>query len=347
MKRVSPQSPTPWSLTVGFGIFCLLISAIGSNAVAQKQPQVLKLEVDADDKTFCQSSNQTAFCEFYGRYASVGAVNYTKVQARNEMIQLVRGQVDTYYKLRKDGRKTKLRWLQTLLDFLEVGASTSIAIMNGERARGVVGAALSGFQGGRTAFNKNFEVLQTQVLVNKMNANRAEVFTEILRSTSKNSEEYSWYAAKNDLRRYLFAGTFNNALDSLVEETGGNVVRAERTLRVVETGLVVGEVTRKSVDLSRLAAEAIVTLQSALQTGGTSKQKASDALRAILLALNDDPEIKDALTRLPAPVSETSDASVIGPALIQVKGKFLDEGKDDVVMTINQTIVDITAKIMK
>jgi hypothetical protein len=313
--------------------------------MGQKQPKVLKLDVDADDKTLC-ASNASEYCVFYGRYDKPGAVNYQRVQARNEMIQLVRGQIDTYYKLRKDGRKTKLRWLQTLLDFLEIGAATSIAIMNGERAKTVVGAALNGFQGGRTAFNKNFEVLQTQVLINKMNSNRAEIFTEILRSMSKNAEDYSWYAAKNDLRRYLFAGTFNNALDSLVEETGANVSRAERTLRVIEKGLVVGEVPRKSVDLSRLAAEALAKLDAALKsTDEPTKQKATDTLRTILLALNDDPEIKDALGRVP--VSSISDGAAIRKALIDVKGAFLDEGDDALVMQINQTIVDITEKMMK
>lgn len=344
MRNITLNTKAISILVLSFAILALLPSLEAGAVWAQKQPTVLKLDVDADDKTLCASSNGSGYCEYYNRYAATGAVNYARVQARNDMIQLVRGQVDTYYKLRKDGRKTKLRWLQTLLDFLEVGASTSIAIMNGERARGIVGAALSGFQGGRTAFNKNFEVLQTQVLINKMNSNRAEVFTEILRNMNKNAEDYSWYAAKNDLRRYLFAGTFNNALDSLVEETGGDVVRAERTLRVIEKGLIVGEVTPKSVDLSRLAAQAIVKLQAALGVAAT-KQKATDALHAILLALNDDPEIRSALEN--EGVSATSEGEPIRVALLNIKGKFLDEGKDDVVTAINQTIVDITEKTMK
>ena len=168
---------------LSFSVLCLLVysSSIGI-AMGQKKPTSLKLDVDSDDKQICTNSSikDSQFCDYYDAYNKTGATGAEKAQARNEMIELVRGQVDTYYKMRKDGKRTKIKWLQTLLDFLEVGAATAITIMNGERAKTVVGAALNGFQGGRTSFNKNFEILQTQVLINKMNTNRAQIFTEIV-----------------------------------------------------------------------------------------------------------------------------------------------------------------------
>lgn len=331
------------SFLLPFAVLLILCSIGIDTTLGQKKPTALKLDADADDKKLCAQAplQGSQFCDYYQQYNQSGATEAQRRLARNEMIQLVRGQVDTYYKLRKDGRKTKIRWLQTLLDFLEIGAATSIAIMNGERARGVVGAALSGFQGGRTAFNKNFDVLQTQVLINKMKANRAEIFTEIVRSTRKTPSGYSWYAAKNDLRRYLFAGTFNDALDTLVDESGAGVVSAEKTLRVVEQGTIFGAVAPGSVSIARLAAAALIELREALKNDAT-KSAALQTLRAIVTALNEDEEIKAQLAA--QSITASSEGEAIRKALMSIRGTFLDEGKDSLVSTINQTIVDLTAK---
>jgi hypothetical protein len=314
---------------------CIL--AVGSS-LAQKKPTALKLDADADDKSLCEGAlKESQFCEYHKTYNRPSSTEAQKRSARNEMIQLVRGQVDTYYKLRKDGRKTKIRWLQTLLDFLEIGAATSIAIMNGERARGVVGSALTGFQGGRTAFNKNFEILQTQVLINTMNTNRANIFAEIVTSSARPSSDYTWYAAKNDLRRYLFAGTFNNALDTLVDQTGANVERAERNLRAV------GEISAGDLRVARNAQQSLVLLREAL-TSAATRDKATETLRAILVVLNDNLEVRSALAA--ESISAASDGAAIRAGLILARGKLLQAGKDNLVTLINQTIVDITAEKM-
>ena len=270
-------------------LFLFVCWSTAGVALAQKKPAALKLDADADDKTLCTKGSLTSseFCGYYNNYSRASTTE-ERAFARNNMIDLVRGQVDTYYKLRKDGRKTKIRWLQTLLDFLEIGAATSIAIMNGERARGVVGAALTGFQGGRTAFNKNFEILQTQVLINKMNANRAEIFTEILRNKGLRPNDYSWYAAKNDLRRYLFAGTFNNALDTLVNETGAEVTAAENSLRIVEARPLVPPATPSQRTNARRARVIKDELRAALDgTDQVKKAAATKTLQTIVSRIED------------------------------------------------------------
>jgi hypothetical protein len=209
--------------------------------------------------------------------------------------------------------------------------------MNGERARGIVGAALSGFQGGRTAFNKNFEVLQTQVLINTMNANRADIFTEIVTSSARPSSDYTWYAAKNDLRRYLFAGTFNNALDTLVDQTGANVQQAEENLRAV------GEISAGDLRTARNAQQSLLALREGLASDAT-KEKALETLRAIVVALNENSEVRSALRV--ENIAVTSEGSAIRSGLILARGKLLQAGRDDLVTLINQTIVDITAEKM-
>jgi hypothetical protein len=337
---------------IAFSVLCFLIySSSISMALGQKKPTALKLDVDTDDSQICGTQgkgylNGTQFCALYrSYYINLNAGNLAGAQAdRNEMIEIVRGQVDTYYKLRKDGRSTKIRWLQTVLDFLEIGGALAITIMNGERAKTIAGAAIGALQGGRTVVNKNFELLQTQVLINKMNTKRAQIFTEIVQAkdkpvrAEKASDAYSWYQAKNDLRRYLLAGTFDDALDSLVRESGAEVVAAERKLRVVEKGLVVGEIGPGSLLESRNAAQVLIKLRTAL-TKEETKDAAQKTLRAIVAALSEDDE-RIAAELSAENITTSSEGETIRKALMKIRSKFLEAGDDDLVDKINQAIVE-------
>ncbi len=254
------------------------------------------------------------------------------------MIEVVRGQVDTIYKLRKDGRKTKIRWLQTLLDFLEIGKAGAIGIMNGERAKTVTGIGLNILQGGRTSFNKNFEILQTQVLINKMNSNRADVFTEIVQKKALSADDYSWYAAKNDLRRYLLAGTFNNALDSLVDETGAAVVVAQNNLRVVQNQIIIGATTSQKLIASDTSKKALKELSDNLSVAAPAPATALGKLQAIVTELYKDDKLKQLLG------AKNVDATSLGPAiitaLIQIRRDLTILGNDELVLRINNVIVE-------
>lgn len=324
---------------MSFSILCLLIFSLGSGTtIAQKKPTSLKLDVDSDDKQICSNSSikDSQFCDFYEAYHNDGATADKKKAARNEMIELVRGQVDTYYKMRKDGRRTKIKWLQTLFDFLEVGAATAISIMNGERAKTVVGAALNGFQGGRTALNRNFEILQTQALINQMNSDRARIMTEIVGNLDKPASEYSWYAAKNDLRRYLLAGTFNNALDNLVEETGSDAAQAERNLRIVEKRKILREISAEAADRADKAFRIINDLEKALKDNAT-RENATKALRKIFAELDDD-KFKRFFTD--NGITATSEGAKILAALKILIGNLADEDDEDSLEKVENKIIE-------
>lgn len=341
-------------------LFTLVYSSGTSIALGQKKPKTLKLDVDADDKQLCvigssnksdgdqvqyqnNPKNKSQFCEYFDAYdAAKKAENVAGAKtARNEMIDLVRGQVDTYYKLRKDGRKTNIRWLQTLLDILEIGTATSITIMKGERAKTVVAAALNGLQGGRTAFNKNFEILQTQVLINKMNANRAEILTEIFKNRDLDIDDYSWYAAKNDLRRYLFAGTFNNALDTLVDETGADVIEAERELREVGEQKLTTSATLTDAKLAEDSAAIKKDLRKKLKGTDEEKADALKKIKAIVTALESDDAIQKLLESKDI-TSDSADGEKILNALRDIIIEQTREGRAgrDIIAKINRTFIE-------
>lgn len=312
-------------------IFLLLIVTLFSSMLmAQKKPTTLKLDVDTDDMQLCASGGSSIstsqFCVlFRSYYSNLNSGNFAGAQVdRNEMIEIVRGQVDIFYKQRKDGRSTKIRVFQTILDFLRIGGELAVTIMNGERAKTIVGAALSGLNSGQGAFNKNFQILQTQVLINKMNANRAEIMTEILTRKSLGPRDYSWYGAKNDLRRYLFAGTFDNALDTLVNETGSEVVKAEENLKAA---------TEKDLFKARCAKDTLADLDAALKSPTTSEE-ATKQLRAAVGRLMKNTEIAPRLSG----INTSSEGRAIWDALFKLRGDFAIEGRADLSKEINRAI---------
>lgn len=337
-------------------VFLLLFTILFSSVLmAQKRPAAVDFDTNSDDDRLCgfNSSNKsvtgkgdltsTKFCRLYKLYLENkdGNANGLRIarDARNDMINIIQGQIDSYYKDLKNGRRTKNKWFQFVLDVLEVGSSTAIAIMNGERAKTVVGAGLAGLQGGRTAFNKNFEILQMQVLINKMNEKRARILTGIVLkkddpvSAEIATDAYRWEEAKNDLRDYLIAGTYNDALDTLVEETGEDSKEAKTILK----GLTVGEIPEASLGDSRSAAQIIISLKKDL-TEDDKKDTATKSLRAIVAALSEKNEtIKEKLKD--ENITVTSEGEVIRRGLIKIKSDFNSNGKDDLVTVIDKMII--------
>ncbi len=191
-----------------------------------------------DDKRLCVGDKaplrNDKYCQYYLSYRDSEGTNPTlAAEYRNKMLYVVKEQIDAYYDAHKNGRKVKNKWFQTTLDILGIGAAFAANITNGERAKTVIAASLGGFQAGRNTVNERFQLLQIQILINKMNANRLEQWTEILKNSKKDTKDYPWDAARVDLQQYLFRGTFNDALDSLVNETGAEVAAAEKNLQIV------------------------------------------------------------------------------------------------------------------
>lgn len=311
----------------------------------------------SDDMQLCRGGGTgnligSQFCVLFQSYnTNLNSGNLDAARDdRNVMIEIVRGQIDSFYKLRKDGRKSKIRWLQTILDFLEIGAAAAIAIMNGARAKTIAGVGIGALQGGRPVFNKNFEVLQTQVLINKMNTNRALILTEIYGNldkpvrptkTQKPSDAYSWYGAKNDLRRYLFAGTFDNALDSQVKESGADVDKAERQLRRVEKRKIGNESSTELVDLSLDANEVLAVIDEKLRGADKDKENATQALKGILTELDKTPVFESFFKG--KKIKSDSDGKAIYKALKDLLFNKSDD--DDLTQIIFEAIIAKGGKI--
>jgi len=154
--------------------------------------------------------------------------------------------------------------IQFLFDFLEIGASTAAAITNGERAKAVIAEALTGFKAVRTAANKDFKLLESQILFNKMVSNRALKLAAIYDKLNQDVTSYPWERARSELGGYFIAGTLDDALNSLSISTGSEANDSVKELEDVKkrAGVLLAP-TEAEIAASRANADAIDALADA------------------------------------------------------------------------------------
>lgn len=212
---------------------------------SQNLPPLLSSK-DSDPSAFNKAAINTLISDYTSKVKNPAEQDQAK-QLRNRLIGIGRDQIDAVFQDFRRGKRTRTQWLQFILDFIEIGASTAISLTNGERAKTVIGEGLSAFQGSRASLNKRFQLEEQQILSNKMIANRAIVMTRILGRLNNNVVDYSWEMARSDLREYFNAGTIENALDSLSASTGEEAQREQTRLsQLKEKAGIVGAVSQES-----------------------------------------------------------------------------------------------------
>ncbi len=119
-------------------------------------------------------------------------------------------------------------------DVLQLGLGTASTITNGERAKTVLSAALTGVSGVNLSIDKNFFRQQTvQALLSSMQANRDRIKTTILKRLSEDAVSYPFQAARSDLTAYFFAGTLPAALQQLHQTAATDATQAHDDLQAV------------------------------------------------------------------------------------------------------------------
>lgn len=203
-------------------VLCLCVCLLATSVVqAQKTPKIFTTE----QANSTASTNLSYVNALEGEYRNATDPVEKKL-LRNRLIYIGVEQIDTEFNaFRKNSRKRN-DLLQFLFDFLEIGVSTTISVINGERAKTVLAEALTGFKGTRTAVNKNFRLMETQILFNKMVANRAKRLELIYGKLNQDSDSYPWERARTELKDYFYAGTIDEALNSLSIDTGAEATVA-------------------------------------------------------------------------------------------------------------------------
>lgn len=236
--------PARASTMIVIGLCASLLSI--SPARAQKQPPLLKDETSATEKAYVN--------QLISDYRTYETSNPEKAKPiRNKLIYVGVEQIDTAFNdYRKNSRKRN-DLLQFLFDFLEIGMSTTVGVINGERAKTVLGEVLTGFKGSRTAANKNFRLMEGQILFNKMVANRAKTLAAIYKNLNDDVTSYPWERARAQLRDYFLVGTIDDALSSLSIDTGAEASDAVKTVQELKIKTTADVERARTCDQNRAA----------------------------------------------------------------------------------------------
>jgi hypothetical protein len=273
---------------------CCAYLVSGGTAAAQKAPSVFNTDVKSDPDPCSSKSTSASNIEYIicleSTYRTAETTDKeTAKRLRNKLIYISVEQIDEVFQGYRTKKRKRGEWLQFLLDFLEVGASTAIAITNGERAKEVIAEALTGFKGGRSSLNKNFKLLETQILFNKMVANRSARLKEIYDKLNNDVVSYPWERARSELRTYLYAGTIDDALTSLSIETGDEAGDQQKALEETKrragvfSAPTAAEVLASTTNAKAL--DAILEAYDAADTKADAADKAiADADKAIAAA---------------------------------------------------------------
>jgi hypothetical protein len=318
---------------------CLLVALPAASVSAQKLPPILETG-SKDPSAFNVEDVRRLKADYDARVQSTSEADRAAAKLlRNRLIGIGREQVDAmfYSELRRDRRRN--RFVQVLLDVLEIGAATAISITNGERAKTVISEGLGALQAGRTSLNKNFQLLERQVLINKMEADRANILTGILAQRDRDVTEYAWEDARADLRTYRNAGTLDGALASLNSSVGKERIDAEARLREIKDQPLTGAATPTDLALAGDAFDVESRLEDALGDA-TKKAAALATLQKIVATMAEDDEVAKLLADKGISAT-TDDGQKIIDTLDEIKENATTFNRRDLVRKINTVIIDV------
>jgi hypothetical protein len=239
-------------------LFILVLWVAPSGIIAQSKPppfnQVPKSDPN-DDERLCVADKKPLandkYCKYYAGYKINVDTNNAKAEDyRNQMIDLLQVQIDEYYAGYKNGHVKNTKWFQSVLDILGVGLAFTGNIVGGIRTKTVLAATSSAFQAGRNSVNERFDLLKQQILINKMNANRTNQWARIVGRKGDGVSAFGWDSAKAEMQQYFFRGSFEDALDSLVDDTGAQVRESQQNLQHVLSAVSNTELTAKLINFT-------------------------------------------------------------------------------------------------
>lgn len=213
-----------------------------------------------------------------------------------------------------------------LFDITELGTAVAINISNGERAKNIIAAALTGFKGGRKSINENlFMERTTQVIISQMQASRSRVEeTIIVNMRDKGVDQYSLDAALGDLINYFYAGSLQKGLQELAKETGKNAIEAEGRVLELKGVKLSAPATEQDVMDARVPVATLKTLNTLL-TKGDAEEKATalTKLQSIYAGLEKEADFLPLLQVTELTSKETDGVKLLA-GLVALKRKLAD-----------------------
>jgi hypothetical protein len=159
----------------------------------------------------------------------------TARRLRNRIVDELRNLIDENYYQFEIQLSQRRAGENILFDSLETGTAVATAITNGQRAKDILAVALTGTKAFRRSFDQNiFKDKSTDAIIAKMREARAQMSTILDSRADSPVESYPLKKAYNDLLKYFYAGTLQNALQTLVQDAGHAATEAENNARQAE-----------------------------------------------------------------------------------------------------------------
>ncbi len=200
---------------------------------------------------------------------------------RNEVIEKGVGAVDGVYNSFIDDLNTGRATTNFIADVIDLGVGATVGIAKGERALQILGVALTAFRGGRKSVDLNFYREQTvPILVNKMDDNRAKIYSEIIQKRDNNKNkpvtDYPMEEVIKDIVRYFNAGTLIRAFQELSKDTA---VTAKANEEKVLQQKIDRPFTKEEIEASKTTFNGIRGIREKLETArGKKDQKQIDEI---------------------------------------------------------------------
>ena len=161
-----------------------------------------------------------------------GATTTAKRELRDKIINRILVEIEYFFRVYEGRLFVNRGSFNVAADFVELGLSTGVTLINPARTKAVLGALLSGATGTKLSIDKNFYREQTvQAILSSMEANRDKVKTRILLRMNKDDAiAYPLETAQSDLIEFFFAGRLQGGLQQLQSDSCSQALQNKTTL---------------------------------------------------------------------------------------------------------------------
>ena len=258
---------------------------------------------------------------------------------RNELVEEALPFIDDAYASFINNIEAGRSRANFVADVVELGTSAAIGFTNGQRPIKIMGIALTAFRGSRRSADINFYKEQTtQILINKMDDNRARVREAILTKEKNDINAYPIGDAIRDIVAYYNAGTLIRAFTELSKDTAAQAQVSEDKVRKLTGVPMLRPATKSEAEAAGGAREVLDKLRDSLKDGGPEQKKeATRHLQNLVEALAKDPQIRDILTGAGL-IPQIDDGSKILATLDDIATKLTIKGNMDALDRMNQII---------
>jgi hypothetical protein len=266
---------------------------------------------------------------------------------RDNLIYIAISQSDIVFTNYRLKRRSWTDYFDLLMNFLEIGFTTSAVITNGARPKSVL-SSLSGLvKETHSTAQRDLKLKENQIYFNTMEAKRSKIFKVILDQMTETDAKYSYPMALMDIMKYVKAGTLDDAMSELVTTTGADRRDAEITVKFART--IPGKVATPEVRNTTVNANNIVNnLATKVSTGSdTEKTSALASLQKIVDGIQKDAELTTAIngntelkTLMDKVVEQKNNGLSLAQAISDLKAAIYGVLAEGLVMKLNQIIID-------